>query len=71
MVIENVRVVKTPRPPQPPKPEEEPDCAEECAADRAMSAAAMNRRHANPRNRVEDYMVSRELARFLAYGRIE
>ncbi len=62
-VLRDVRTVKTPRIPR-------PDEEEDCATDRAMVAAAKDRRPVDPHRSMESYMVSPELAHFLAYGRI-
>jgi len=60
-----VRTVKTPRLPR-PRPEEE-----DCAADRALAAAARDWQPVDPRTGAERYMIRLSLAHLLAYGRID
>ncbi len=62
-VTRGVREVKIPRI---PPPEDDQDCA----VDRMMAASARDRWPVEPRQSVESYMVSHELAHFVAYGRI-
>ncbi len=63
-LLRDVRTVKTPRIPR-------PDEEEDCATDRAMVAAAKDRRPVDPHIRAERYMIPQSTAYFIAYGRID
>ena len=62
-VPQSVRTVKTPRVPR-------PDEEEDCAADLAVFASAKDRRPVNLRTGVDSYLISLELARWIASRRI-